>query len=214
MNLVGKRSGRLLVIATAAKDSHGHYQWLCKCDCGNEHIIATSQLTHQKTRSCGCLRRDTMRAIIQKYKPRRGMPRLYGWSNWQAMVSRCYNPNDIGYRNYGGRGIRVCEFLRATHRNLLDLIGVRPSAKHTVDRIDNDGHYSCGACSECFRLGLILNVRWATRKEQGRNRRNNVRLTLDGRTHCVSAWAEELKIPETTIRTRMKNGVSIFGETQ
>lgn len=133
--------------------------------------------------------------------------RLY--CSWLQMVKRCYDAEHKQYKDYGGRGIRVCEFLRASPTNLFLLLGERPP-RLTIDRIDNSKGYQCGSCSECLRLALKLNVRWATYKEQNRNRRDNVWLTLRGETWLLSEWARKLGLSTAGLKKRLKNDIDPF----
>jgi hypothetical protein len=115
---------------------------------------------------------------------------------WRAMIARCGNPNAVGYGYYGGRGIRVStEWLGDDGFNrFLAHIGRRPTADHSVDRIDNDRGYEPG------------NVRWATEKEQQRNKRSNRLVTHAGKTQCIGAWAEELGVNVYRLRERLMRG--------
>lgn len=110
------------------------------------------------------------------------------------MKARCHNPNHPSFANWGGRGISVCEEWRDSFKVFCDDMGLKPSSEHTLDRIDNDGNYEPGNC------------RWATWREQLRNRRNNVLVEAFGRTQCVAAWAEELGIRWSLIDQRIKRG--------
>ena len=112
---------------------------------------------------------------------------------WSAMIQRCTNPNVPKFKNYGARGIRVCERWLSVECFLADM-GRRPSDSHSLDRIDNDGDYMPGNC------------RWATDGQQRRNRSDNVYLTHEGRTMIVSDWAREIGISEFTIRKRLRLG--------
>lgn len=103
--------------------------------------------------------------------------------------TRCCNPNDKAFPCYGGRGI---EFRFTSFKEFIDEVGRRPSSKHTLDRIDSNGHYEKG------------NVRWATMKEQQNNRRNNVLLTFDGETHTIAEWAEKTGIPYQNLYIKVK----------
>lgn len=113
---------------------------------------------------------------------------------WKAMVSRCSNPRDGAYLNYGGRGIRICPrwFGVGGFENFLADMGRRPSSAHSLERLDNNGNYELG------------NVVWSTRKQQARNRRSNRLLTISGKTQCLQAWAEEMGLPYQRIRDRIE----------
>ena len=110
---------------------------------------------------------------------------------WWAMVDRCDNPGNACFERYGGRGITVCDRWRASFDDFLADMGPFPSRDYSIERIDNLGPYEPGNC------------RWATRIEQGANKRNNIWLTLRGRTQHLSQWARELGIQRLTIRRRL-----------
>lgn len=112
------------------------------------------------------------------------------YHTWQQMKKRCSNPNVDGYENYGGRGITVCESWAASFESFARDMGERPEGM-TLDRIDTDGPYSPENC------------RWATHTTQGRNRRNNRLLTMDGRTMSMIEWSEETGIPKRTLQSRL-----------
>ena len=112
---------------------------------------------------------------------------------WSAIKQRCQNPNHPQWKDYGGRGIELCARWQNFDNFFTDM-GTRPSSKHTIDRFpDNDGDYE------------PTNCRWATRKSNSRNRRNNRKLTYDGRTMPITAWAEETGIPRETISSRLRS---------
>lgn len=114
--------------------------------------------------------------------------RLYG--TWSGMKQRCFDPNAISYSSHGGRGIRVCSRWRGDFAAFRDDIGERPAVGMSIDRIDNEGHYSCGRCEECRANGWPMNVRWATQAAQMRNTRVNRLLTCGGVTKPLKDWAE------------------------
>lgn len=109
---------------------------------------------------------------------------------WTDMIYRCENKKHVYYKDYGGRGIKVCKRWYTFRLFLLD-VGKRPSLKHTLDRINNDGDYKPSNC------------RWATRKEQQRNSRGNRNITIAGETMCLAAWCEKLKLNPGTIDYRI-----------
>jgi hypothetical protein len=115
------------------------------------------------------------------------------------MKYRCLNANSTGHDNYGGRGIIICDRWLDPENGFADFLidmGPRPSLEHEIERKNNDGNY----CPE--------NCKWATRTEQGRNKRNNVMLTYNGKTQCVTAWAEELGMNPGSLYTRLRNGMT------
>lgn len=110
---------------------------------------------------------------------------------WIGMLHRCANPKRYGYYRYGGRGIRVCERWQASFEDFLADMGPRPSPDHSIDRIDNDGHYEPGNC------------RWATDAEQRRNRSDNRVLCFRGESRCLTDWAAKLGLTDSTIQYRL-----------
>lgn len=90
---------------------------------------------------------------------------------WDSMKGRCNNTRDNGWKNYGGRGIQVCERWNESFSAFYEDVGARPTPKHSIDRIDNDKNYSCGKCNQCVKNGWTMNCRWATRSIQKYNQR-------------------------------------------
>lgn len=131
------------------------------------------------------------------------------YGRFMRMRQRCLNPNDAAYPSYGGRGIKICQGWNSFEQFIADL-GEQPSPLHSMDRIDNDGHYSCGKCPECVENGWPMNCRWATPLEQGGNKRNNVRITREGKTLTITEWAKELGIPPGTLMARRSRGTDVL----
>ena len=111
---------------------------------------------------------------------------------WQDMKLRCFAEHRKDFVNYGGRGITICERWLNSFDNFFADMGRRPTPKHTIDRIDNAKGYSKENC------------RWATRKEQNRNKRSAKLITWNGRTQCLEAWAIELGIDQSTLCIRLQ----------
>lgn len=201
-DLTGKKIGRLTAKSHFFKV--GRVFWNCDCECGKSVAVRSCVLTNGKTKSCGCIKNEMKSQECRIRNTTHGMSDAPEYSNWKSMMARCFNPRDAGYEEYGGAGRTVCEFIRASPLNMVLLMGRKPSPLHSIDRIDNDIGYYCGACAECLSKGWPLNVRWATRKEQLRNRSNNVLFCIDGVTHCASEWAENLGLTRNQFTYRYR----------
>ncbi len=206
IDLLGQRFGRLTVVSRVLLERKMRATWSCQCDCGNQLKVTGKSLRSSNTQSCGCLKRDTVARLHKTH----GESKKAYYQNWKAMMMRCYNANSTSYPEYGGRGIKVCEFLRATPSNLLLLLGERPQGRFTIDRISSKLHYTCGQCSECLKCGYTKNVRWATYATQNRNHSRNRLITFEGKTQCLTDWATEKGIKPGTLFGRLKKGLTLF----
>ena len=121
--------------------------------------------------------------------------------SWDGMMRRCYNPRTVHFKDYGGRGIQVCIYWHSLPFFVKDM-GFRPKG-YTIERLDNNGHYSCGNCPQCIENNWPLNCKWASRKDQTRNRRSNHSITYQGKTQSITEWAEELNIPRGLLYDRI-----------
>jgi hypothetical protein len=183
--LPGERYDRWTVVA----DAPGRH-YLCRCDCGTERTVTGSALRRGRSRSCGCIAKDQLRATRKH-----GMSLTTIYNLWGSMVSRCNNPTHQAFPNYGGRGIKVCDRWLSFENFYTDM-GERPEGKE-LDRINNDGPYSPENC------------RWATPRQQGRNRRTNRVITFNGKSMCVADWADELGLSSANIYLRLSKGWSV-----
>ena len=188
IDLTGQRFGRLTVVNRAETRNKRTY-WDCVCDCGNTKVINSYKLLSGNTQSCRCLDTEMTIARTTKHGMSHSSPEYY---IWKTMRQRCNNPNNGAYKEYGGRGVKVCKRWDKFESFYKDM-GQRPSSKHQIERLDNDGDYEPSNCV------------WATQLAQANNKRNTLYITFRGVTKPISDWAREVGIQKTTIRARIFN---------
>lgn len=189
VDVSGVRHGRLIPHTYLG----GSY-WNCACDCGNEVRVKVCYLRRGKTKSCGCLKVESIRDRTTHGKSKDETRSSTGYSTWTSIKARCFNPKNTFYHNYGGRGITMCFQWRKSFEAFISYVGEKPSPKHSIDRINNDGNYEPG------------NVRWVTSKENCSNTRANRWIELDGNRLTVTQWNERLGYPNGTIKRRLHLG--------
>ena len=184
-DLAGQRFGNLVAINYVGKKSN-NILWHCKCDCGNETDVHYGNLISGHTKSCGCSRE------------KHGMKNTRLYRIWANMKARCYYKKCVDYKDYGQRGIRVCDtwknsfvaFNKWAFENGYDEnLG---KWECTIERINVNGNYEPSNC------------KWVTIKEQANNKTNNVFITYKGETKTLPMWAEILDLPYKTIYSRIK----------
>lgn len=184
IDLTGQEFGRLTVLEQAENSRRGRTRWTCRCECGTERTVRTSDLRSGRTLSCGCLRREATSQLMTKH----GMSNKSRFYRvWAEMRRRCNNPNANSYPNYGGRGIAVCSrwdlfenFRDDLYESYLQHVDEHGEKDTTIERKDVNGNYQPS------------NVRWATRMEQARNRRSIIR-AAGVRQRPNGMWEAHLK---------------------
>ena len=187
--------GKLSILREVAR-RNGQRRFLCRCACGVELIVLRSNLRSGNSTSCGCVRLENLAKRNTKHGQAPRGKTSAEYKAWKAMIQRCQNPQNPNWPDYGARGIRVCESWSEFKVFLTDM-GKRPSARHSLDRVDNNKGYEPRNC------------RWATKTQQSRNQRSNRVLAYKGVTRTVAGWAQVLGIKASTISSRLQRGWSV-----
>ena len=197
-DLTGLKFGRVLIVSYCGRRHHSSV-WVGRCDCGAEREFASTALLNGTTKSCGCLRRERAGGLSYKHgqcggENRKRRPPEY--KAWEQMRDRCVNEQHVQWKWYGGKGVVVCDEWVNNFEAFIRDVGPRPTAKHTLDRINSNGNYEPS------------NVRWATWTQQARNRSNNHMVEYQGRLMPLIEAAEAAGIPYVTVKSRVGSGWS------
>lgn len=183
--MIGEKFNMLTVLEELPERKHGSRVYRCKCDCGNIKDVRKDMLKNGHVKSCGCLH------------TKHGKRETKIYHIFSEIKQRCYNKNNKSYNNYGGRGIIVCQEWLNDFMNFYNwAMNNNYQEGLTIDRIDNDGNYEPNNC------------RWADRKTQNNNRRNNTSISYNGKTQTLAQWSEELNVDQHTISLRKRKGWS------
>lgn len=187
---IGQEFHRWTVISRAEPDTKGRKHWNCQCKCGNTGRISEYNLYDGQSKSCGCLKREKTAQRSKKH----GMTGTVEYRIWSGIKGRCCNPKNQAFSDYGGRGITMYEEWINSFDVFFAYVGLRPDPQYTIDRIDNDSGYRSG------------NIRWATMKEQARNRRSSRLITYNDETLTLAEWSERTGVNPSIVLWRIKAG--------
>lgn len=198
----GIRFGRLVAIEVAGRTSSGQATWRCRCDCGSETVAAGGNLASGSILSCGCYRRsEIIPSVFETGLRKLGL--VAENKAWAAARRRTQDPDDPAFPHYGGRGIGMCgrwlngEGGKHPFACFLEDMGRKPSTRHTLERSDNERGYEPGNC------------RWATQRDQMRNRRVNRLIVVRGQTMTLVEAVERYGKNESTVEARLRRGWSV-----
>ena len=199
MDMNGQRYGMLTVIGHAPdglKSGRLKGRYRLRCDCGNEVERFGVDVRNGHVKSCGCAKLAILRQSHVTHGASSMGERTLTYKTWTAMHARCRDKNHVGYAEYGGRGIRVCERWHGPdgYANFLADVGERPSVAHSIDRLNVGGDYEPG------------NVRWATVEEQAINKRTTRWIEACGQRLTLQQWADRIGISAGTLHYRLASG--------
>lgn len=187
-DLTGKTFNRLTVIKRAEIEKKEVY-YLCKCTCGNEKIIRGKDLKYNKIKSCGCLKKEKTTERNTKH----GLRHTRIYRIWLLMKNRCLNSKYYLFKNYGGRGITVCNEWKNDFVKFYDWSMANGYKEDlSIDRINVNGNYEPSNC------------RWTTKLQQQRNTTRLRKITYKNETHCISEWADILGLEYNTLYYRFR----------
>lgn len=190
INLSGQTFREWLVVSFEGRSSKGKYYYSCRCSCGKMEIVRSDYLTDGISTSCGCVRNypvhgDCIPGRTPEYRA------------WCSMKSRCLDEGNESYKNYGGRGIKICPEWIESYPAFLRDVGRRPNPRLSIHRANNDGNYEPG------------NVVWAGSVVQANHRRSSVFLTFKGRTLSIAQWAREKGVNRHTLHSWLNRGLTV-----
>lgn len=196
----GQKFGRLTVIELdhvehtkrSKNKTYNREYYKCACECGNEVVVSKEGLKYRYTQSCGCLKLETSIKNL-KNKNNHGLSNTKLYKIYADIKSRCFNSKKISYKNYGGRGITMCEEWLEFENFYNWAINNGYKEGLTIERIDVNGNYE------------EKNCKWIPLEEQAKNRRDTHFVTYNGKTYCVTEWATIVGLKRSTLEARINN---------
>lgn len=190
-DITGQRFGKLTALSRIP-NTKGRTKWLCKCECGNFKEVILSHLLNGHTKSCGCLYKGGNNTTHEKRNTK-----LY--RVWANMKQRCYNKNNPNYKDYGQRGIAVCDEWLTNFQAFYNWAMINGyDDTLTIDRINVNGNYTPDNCS------------WVDRKQQANNRRSNIVIKFDKYNYNISQWADILNLSQLTLTSRYRKNFDVI----
>jgi hypothetical protein len=200
-DMIGKKFTNLTILSEGevhiTKGGYKRRTVICQCDCGKTIKCQISPIISKEVKSCGCYSAKLAHDRMLYRNKTHGMAGKSEYNTWRSMKKRCYLKVHKSYKDYGGRGITVCDRWLSSFENFIQDMGTKPQGNYSLDRIDNNGNY----CPE--------NCRWASPSEQGRNQRTNINITYQGQTKCIAEWAETIGMPYGKLHYRITAGKDI-----
>lgn len=188
IDITGQRFGRITVVSFCGIDKNRAATFNCLCDCGTKTVVFGSNLRSGLTTSCGCYHREVLKLSVLT-RTKHGKRGTGAYSSWHGMIQRCSNPNVKAYKDYGGRGITVCDKWKSFEGFYEDM-GERPP-KTTIERIDTNKGYTVDNCI------------WANSMVQANNTRSNKFVEYNGKVQTIAQWAAEYNLSYMTLHGRL-----------
>jgi hypothetical protein len=190
---IGHEFGRWTVVGETYTGKHFKRHVPCRCACGTERDVDLMSLLKGHTTSCRCKANE----LTTQRNFKHGLSHAPGAKTWYNMIHKCHDPNNPNYKNYGARGIKVCDRWRASLEDFLADMGPPPESGCDIDRIDNEGDYSPENCQ------------WLDHKANTRKRRNTIWITINGKTACLKEWCEKAGLNYMNVYYLHKSGKPI-----
>ncbi|MGG4344922.1 hypothetical protein [Paenibacillus lautus] len=198
VDLTGMSFGRWEVVSYYGKNNHNQNMWMCICRCGTIKAIRGAGKIESK--SCGCLQREKAADTFRKVNKSHGDCKTRLHSIWAAMKRRCNNPNTPEFKNYGGRGVKVCSEWNDYSGFKKWAVSSGYSDDLTIERIDVNGDYEPSNCE------------WVTIQQQQQNRRNNIKVDYNGETMTIAELSRRTGIKDKTLYSRYKKGARTINQ--